>query len=66
MVAADHYGWDRYAARQWMTVSDWLRANADSPEATEIRGQHERSRREYLTYTRRYLGWAVFVLRSRP
>jgi SAM-dependent methyltransferase len=65
MVAADHYGWDRYAARQWMTVSDWLRANADSPEATEIRRLHERSRREYLTYTRRYLGWGVFVLRSR-
>jgi SAM-dependent methyltransferase len=66
MVAADHHGWDRYSARQWMTVSDWLRANADSPEATEIRQLHERSRREYLAYTRRYLGWGVFVLRSRP
>ncbi len=66
MVAADHHGWDRYVARQWMTVSDWLRANANSSEATEIRQLHERYRREYLSYTRRYFGWGVFVLRSRP
>jgi hypothetical protein len=66
MVAADHHGWDRYVARQWMAVSDWLRANAGAPEAAEIRRLHERSRREYLTYTRRYFGWGVFVLRSRP
>ena len=63
MIAADHHGWDRYAARQWMAVSDWLRTNTESPEATEIRQLHERSRREYLTYTRRYFGWGVFVLR---
>jgi hypothetical protein len=66
MVAADHHGWDRYVARQWMTVSDWLRANANSSEAMEIRRLHERYRREYLSYTRRYFGWGVFVLRSRP
>jgi SAM-dependent methyltransferase len=66
MVAADQHGWDRYVARQWMAVSDWLRANADAPEAAEIRRLHERSRREYLAYTRRHLGWGVFVLRSRP
>ena len=64
LVAADHHGWDRYVARQWMAVSDWLRENADSPEAADIRKQHERSRREYLTYTRRYFGWGVFVLRQ--
>ena len=65
MVLADHHGWDRYAAKQWMTVSDWLRENPDSPDTPEIRQLHERSRREYMAYTRRFLGWGVFVLRPR-
>lgn len=63
MVLADHHGWDRYAAKQWLTISDWLRENADSPDAAEMRRWHEQWRREHLTYTRRYLGWGVFVLR---
>src|SRR3712207_6115981 len=48
MVLADHHGWDRYVAKQWMTVSNWLRANMDSPEAAGIRSLHEQHRREYL------------------
>jgi hypothetical protein len=64
LVAADHHGWDRYTARQWLTVSYWLRANPEAPDAAEIRQLHERYRREYLTYTRRYFGWGVFVLRQ--
>ena len=63
MVLADQGSWDRYAAAQWLTVSDWLRAHPASPEAAEIRQLHERFRREYLAYTRRFLGWGVFVLR---
>jgi SAM-dependent methyltransferase len=65
MVLADLHGWDRYVAKQWMTVSDWLRTHADSSEAAEIRRLHERYRREYMAYTRRFLGWGVFVLRLR-
>ncbi|HNP72488.1 MAG TPA: methyltransferase domain-containing protein [Kouleothrix sp.] len=64
MVAANHHGWDRYTARQWLAVSDWLRANPGSPDAAHVRELHERYRREYMAYTRRYLGWAVFVLRQ--
>jgi SAM-dependent methyltransferase len=64
MVLADHHGWDRYVAAQWMTVSNWLRTQADSPDVAEIRQLHERYRREYLSYTRRFLGWGVFVLRQ--
>jgi len=64
MVLADHHGWDRYVAMQWMAVADWLRANRDSPDANEIRRLYEHSRREYMTYGRRYFGWGVFVLRQ--
>jgi SAM-dependent methyltransferase len=64
MVLADHGGWDRYAAPQWRALSDWLREHADEAEAGVIRGMHERARADYLAYTRRYLGWGIFVLRS--
>jgi hypothetical protein len=64
MVLADHHGWDRYVAMQWMAVSDWLRANPDGPDADEIRRLYLHSRREYMTYGRRYFGWGVFVLRQ--
>lgn len=64
MVLADHHGWDRYYAAQWMAISDWLRTEPDAADAAEIRREHEHSRREYLTYGRRYLGWGVFVLRQ--
>ena len=32
MVLADHHGWDRYVAKQWLAVSDWLRANPSDPK----------------------------------
>jgi hypothetical protein len=64
MVLADHHGWDRYVAPQWRATSDWLRKHADAPDAHEIRSIHEQTRRDYLAYTRPYLGWGVFVLRQ--
>ena len=65
MVLADHCGWDRYEAAQWVAVSDWLRQHPDDPGASDIRERNERGRRNYLAYLRRFFGWGVFVLRSR-
>jgi SAM-dependent methyltransferase len=65
MVLADGHGWDRYVAAQWWTVSRWLEDNPDDPEAPAMREYLDRARRSHLAYGRRYLGWGVFVLRSR-
>ena len=59
MVLADTHGWDRYVAKQWLTISDWLCANSESQDAAEIRRLHEKWRRTYLRYTRRFFGWGV-------
>ena len=65
MVLADGDSWDRYAAEQWFTVSDWLRAvPADHPDAADMREFLAHARRTHLSYQRRYLGWGVFVLRE--
>lgn len=63
MVLADGDSWDRYAASQWFTLDEWLRANPDDPDATEIRAWNAREKRAHLMYQRQYLGWGVFVLR---
>jgi SAM-dependent methyltransferase len=63
MVLANLDGWDRYAAPQWRAASDWLRENSAAPEADTIRSMHEKARADHLAFTRRYLGWGVFVLR---
>jgi hypothetical protein len=65
MVLASHATWDRYTASQWLNVSMWLEANPGHPDADEVRAMCDHSRRSYLRYGRRYLGWGVFVLRPR-
>ncbi|MCB9453486.1 MAG: class I SAM-dependent methyltransferase [Anaerolineaceae bacterium] len=65
MVLADQNSWDRYEASQWFTLSDWLRANPDDPDAPELRTWLAKNRRAYLEYGRDYLGWGVFVLRQK-
>lgn len=64
MVAADLDSWDRYEASQWRTLDDWLRTHGhEHPLAAEVKQMKEHGREAYIRYGRRYLGWAVFVLR---
>jgi len=65
MVLASPDDWDRYSARQWLTVSDWLADHPDDPDAAEIRRINAEGRRHYLADRRRSMGWGVFVLRDR-
>lgn len=64
MVIGDLQGWDRYAAGQWLTVSDWLRENPDDPDADYMRKTMAEAKRAHMAYDRRYMGWGVFVLRQ--
>ena len=64
MVLADEHSWDRYMAAQWWTVAAWLDEHPGHADAAGMREYLYRSRRSYLAYGRRYLGWGVFVLRA--
>ncbi|WP_314172332.1 SAM-dependent methyltransferase [Streptomyces winkii] len=63
MVLADPDSWDRYAASQWRTVSDWLRAHPGHPDAPDMRDFVRHARTCHLAYGRDLLGWGAFVLR---
>jgi SAM-dependent methyltransferase len=65
MVLADQDGWDRYEAAKWLTMRRWLEANPDDELAKEVRAQLTSEPERYATYTREYLGWAVFALMVR-
>ena len=66
MVLADGDSWDRYTAAHWWTITEWLAAHPDDPEAPAMRDFLDNSRRSYLRYNRTYLGWGVFALRTLP
>ena len=63
MVLANHDGWDRYEAPQWMAVDDFLCTHPNDPDAPALSEWISNNRRRYLQYGRRYFGWGVFVLR---
>jgi SAM-dependent methyltransferase len=65
MVLADGDSWDRYEAAQWQTIVDWLDANLGDPDHDAMRAFLDAGRRNHLRWGRRYLGWGVFVTRSR-
>ncbi|MFI6818183.1 SAM-dependent methyltransferase [Nonomuraea sp. NPDC050328] len=63
MVLGNQDDWDRYAASQWLTLSDWIRANPADPEIEQVKAFLDSARRSYLEWQRPHLGWGVFVLR---
>ncbi len=64
MVLADGDTWDRYAAAQWMAVSNWLRENPHDRDAPALAQWIDQDKRAYMRFSRRYFGWGMFVLRQ--
>lgn len=64
VIASSEDDWDRYETLHWLAVERWLEANADDPDAAEVRAWHEASKRTYLRYGREHLGWAILVGRK--
>ncbi len=63
MVLANLHSWDRYVAAQWWTVDAWLRVHPNDPDAEALSKWIAASKRDYLEFGRRYLGWGVFVVK---
>lgn len=61
VISSAEDDWDRYETLHWQAVERWLCANADDPDAPEIRTRHERAKWSYLRHQREYLGWAILV-----
>jgi len=64
MVLASNDDWDRYSARQWLAVREWVDAHPGDPQGPELTRLTDESRRTYLSHLRRCMGWGVFVLKE--
>ena len=66
MIRASDDNWDRYEAKQWKTVDQYLRNDPDDPDRDALYRWIDDKRSTYLEYGREYLGWGVFVFRVGP
>jgi len=57
--------WDRYETLQWRAAARYADLHADDPEVTELLARVEKSRREYLSWGRDTLGWALYLFATR-
>jgi SAM-dependent methyltransferase len=64
LIASSEDDWDRYESLHWRALEEWLAANPNDPDASEIRERHERSRDDYLSFERELLGWAILIARK--
>jgi len=62
VIRASHDDWDRYEADNWHGLISWLEENPGHPERDEVTRHLHKIQEEYVTYGRRYLGWAMYVL----
>ena len=57
--------WDRYETLQWRAAARYATAHPDDPDVPELLARVGRARREYLTWGRETLGWALYLF-GRP
>jgi SAM-dependent methyltransferase len=62
-LASNGDEWDRYETLQWRAAARWASANPTDPDVATVLERVERSRREYLTWGRDTLGWALYLFR---
>lgn len=63
VIAASTDDWDRYVSASWHSAHAWAAANPNDPDRVGILRLVDVYRKEHLRFTRRYLGWAMFVAR---
>lgn len=62
IIPASQEDWDNYETGNWIGLLRWIESNPDHPERQEVIDFLHKSQDEYLTYQRRYLDWAIFIL----
>jgi len=63
-LASSHDDWDHYETLQWWSAYDYITANPDDPDNSELLDKINKSKMEYLLYGRDSLGWAIYVFKK--
>jgi len=62
-LVSNHDDWDHYRTLQWWSVHDYVTANPNDPDNSELLNQIKKEKKEYLLYGRDTLGWAIYVFK---
>ena len=63
-LVSNHDDWDHYETFQWWASNDYIRANPDDPDLTEILSLTKKWKEKYLRWGRDTQGWAIYVFRN--
>jgi len=63
-LASNHDDWDHYETLQWWSAYDYVTANPDDPDNSELLNKINKAKAEYLLYGRDALGWAIYVFKK--
>ena len=54
--------WDAYITGDWRGMLRWIEENPQHAEVEQVVKALHESQDEYMSYTRKYCGWAIFLL----
>ncbi len=66
VIRASPDDWDRYLSDNWHGLLRWLEENPDHPDRDQVFRHLRNDQDDYVRYQRKYLGWAMYVLRGVP
>ena len=64
LVSSDD-DWDRYETLQWRAAARFADSNPEDPDVTELLTRVAKNRKEFLSWGRDTLGWALYVFATR-
>lgn len=65
LIAASTDDWDRYESLHWRAAHSWAQCNPTHPDRDALIERSKQARRNYLEFERDYLGWAIFICRTK-
>ena len=63
-LASDHEDWDHYEAPHWWSASEYVDANPNDPDNSEILENAKKYREIYLKWGRDTMGWCIYLYRK--
>jgi len=63
IIRASDDDWDNYETSNWVGALKWIEENPEHPQRQDMIDMLHREQDLYINYTRKYIGWAMYVLK---
>lgn len=62
IIRASDDDWDNYETSNWVGARKWINENPEHPQRQDMIDMLRREQDSYIDFTRKYIGWAMYVL----